>query len=426
MTHQEKARDLLHRWKGDRFAFGMGALSQAGALCARLGKTALIIAKSGSATPVAEAVADLLSCAGIRIAGGSIVEGARPNAPREDVYRIETHILHRRPEMIVAVGGGSNIDACKAANALAAVGWKTPELDAYFGTGLVKQAILEVRRAPLPLFAVQTAASSAAHLTKYANVTDPATWQKKLIIDEAIVPPVAVFDYETTLSAPPSLTREGVLDTLAHTFESFCGAKGGSYALEEEIAVTAISLLAQYAPRLAQDPGDREAREAVGLASDLGGYAIMAGGTSGAHLNSFSLVDIASHGTACGILNPYYAVFYGSAIARQLRTVGAIFAAHGFLDQDPSGLEGRALSCAVARAMMAFNQAIGAPVTLGELPGFSSAHIERCLSAAKDPQLRVKLQNMPVAMTPGDVDEYMRPVLEAAAMGVFDGIREKE
>lgn len=84
----------------------------------------------------------------------------------------------------------------------------------------------------------------------------------------------------------------------------------------------------------------------------------MAGGTSGAHLNSFSLVDIASHGTACGILNPYYAVFYGSAIARQLRTVGAIFAAHGFLDQDPSGLEGRALSCAVARAMMAFNQAI--------------------------------------------------------------------
>lgn len=182
--------------------------------------------------------------------------------------------------MIVAVGGGSNIDACKAANALAAVGWKTPELDAYFGTGLVKQAILEVRRAPLPLFAVQTAASSAAHLTKYANVTDPATWQKKLIIDEAIVPPVAVFDYETTLSAPPSLTREGVLDTLAHTFESFCGAKGGSYALEEEIAVTAISLLAQYAPRLAQDPGDREAREAVGLASDLGGYAIMAGGTS--------------------------------------------------------------------------------------------------------------------------------------------------
>lgn len=78
MTHQEKARDLLHRWKGDRFAFGMGALSQAGALCARLGKTALIIAKSGSATPVAEAVADLLSCAGIRIAGGSIVEGARP------------------------------------------------------------------------------------------------------------------------------------------------------------------------------------------------------------------------------------------------------------------------------------------------------------------------------------------------------------
>ena len=52
----------------------------------------------------------------------------------------------------------------------------------------------------IPIIAVQTAASSGAHLTKYSNVTDPVTGQKKLIIDEAIVPPRAVFDYKTTIS----------------------------------------------------------------------------------------------------------------------------------------------------------------------------------------------------------------------------------
>ena len=48
----------------------------------------------------------------------------------------------------------------------------------------------------MPVVAVETAASSGAHLTKYSNITDPVTGQKKLIIDEAIVPPASVFDYQ--------------------------------------------------------------------------------------------------------------------------------------------------------------------------------------------------------------------------------------
>jgi alcohol dehydrogenase len=67
--------------------------------------------------------------------------------------------------------------------------------------------------------------------------------------------------------------------------------------------------------------------------------------------------------------------------------------------------------------MIAFEQEIGFPTRLSEVPGFTDAHIERALTAAKNPQLRMKLENMPVALTAETVDEYMGPVLMAAITG---------
>jgi len=61
---------------------------------------------------------------------------------------------------------------------------------------------------------------------------------------------------------------------------------------------------------------DMDSRESLGLGTDLGGYAIMVGGTSGPHLTSFSLVDVLSHGRACAIMSPYYTVFFAPAIQK--------------------------------------------------------------------------------------------------------------
>ena len=66
---------------------------------------------------------------------------------------------------------------------------------------------------------------------------------------------------------------------------------------------------------------------------------------------------------------------------------------------------------------------MGAPATLGEVPGFGDAHIQRALAAAKDPQLRMKLENMPVPLTADMVDDYMGPVLQAAKTGDLSPIR---
>jgi alcohol dehydrogenase len=71
----------------------------------------------------------------------------------------------------------------------------------------------------------------------------------------------------------------------------------------------------------------------------------------------------------------------------------------------------------VAEAMFELARRIGFPTCLSEVEGFGEEHIERALTAAKNPQLKMKLQNMPVPLTAEMVDEYMGPVLRAAVSG---------
>ena len=422
----KKAYDLLKAWKGDSYIFGLDVLDQVGAAAAKYGKNALVVSNTTYLKPVADQVVASLKAAGVSLAGGVVAPDAKPNAPREDVYRLESYILHHNPDVVIAIGGGSSIDAVKAANALASLGGViTPEIDHYFGMNVVTEGLEKTGRKLRPVIAVETSASSGAHLTKYANITDPVIGQKKLIVDMAIVPTIPVFDYATTVSMPLSVTIDGALDAISHTFEVFCGAKGEAFDKVKEITATAIDLVASYAKVLVDDPKNLTAREAIGLATDLGGYAIMIGGTSGAHLTSFSLVDIVAHGTACGIMNPYYAVYYGKAIQEQLRVVGAAFARHGYIKADLDTLSGRELALAVAEGMITFGKSIGAPTKLNDLKGFTEAHIARAVNAAKDPQLEMKLKNMPVPMTAADVDGYMEPILRAAASGDMSLIKEK-
>jgi len=232
--------------------------------------------------------------------------------------------------------------------------------------------------------------------------------------------------YEVTYDTPPALTVDGAMDGLSHALEVLYGAVGRPYYQKAcEIAEVCIGLTVERLPAVMAEPRDKKAREALCLATDLGGYAIMVGGTNGGHLTSFSLVDILPHGRACAIMNPYYTVFFAPAIEEPLRLVGRIYreaglARHadgGLARADIDKLSGRKLGLAVAQAMFGLARRVGCPTRLSEVDGFSQAHIERALAAAKDPQLKMKLQNMPVPMTAEMVDRYMRPILEAARDG---------
>jgi len=387
MDEKTKARKLLKEWKGDSYIFGLGVLEKVGGIAKGFGDNALLVGSSSKwAQRPLKTITESLKKEKVSF---NITRGARPNCPREDLYRISLQIAMYKPDSVIAFGGGSTIDGVKAASVLATytsaevseilgVGWdKAGSIDPYFGTDIVSKMKAATNRDIIPVIAVQTASSSAAHLTKYSNITDPLIGQKKLIVDDAITPKKAVFDYGVTIDAPRDLTLDGGLD---------------------------------------------------GLGTDLGGYSIMIGGTNGPHLGSFSLVDILSHGRACAILNPYYTVFFSPNIQDQLLTVGPIFQEAGFIEKevDLQTLESIELGKAVAEGMINFNRSLGFPTTLKEA-GATTAHLDRMLESAKDPQLKMKLLNMPVPLDPekGDIDKYMKGVLKAAFTGDFAQIRTK-
>jgi len=420
MIDFERARALLREFKGDAYLFGTDVLPKVGEQVAAVGKKAAVIRDTfDGSDDYVETIRNSLTESGVNLAAEST--GARPNCPREDLFRIAERLRETDADVVVSFGGGSTIDAAKAAEVLRTLG---REIDAYFGTGLVTKALHEGNKSLTGHVAIQTVASSAAHLTKYSNITEVATGQKKLIVDEAIVPAHPIFDYGVTYSTPPGLTADGALDGIAHSLEVLYGAVGKPYYDKvEQVARVGISLVVNHLPRVIDDPKDKEAREAICLATDLGGYSIMIGGTNGGHLTSFSLVDILSHGRACAIMNPYYTVFFAPAIERPLRVVGKIYQEAGLTKADVEGLKARDLGVAVAEAMFELARRIGFPTRLGEVEGFGRHHIDRALAAAKNPQLKMKLQNMPVPLTAEMVDEYMGPILEAARDGDLALIR---
>ena len=414
MNQFKHARALLKEFKGESYVYGAGVLSKVGSIAGAIGKRAVLVRGTfNGSDKFVSSITESLAAAGVQLV--ATIKGPRPNCPREDLFHIAEQIKNADPEVIISFGGGSTIDSAKAAEVLRTLGG---EVDDYFGTGRVTEKLQRSGKSLTPHIAIQSVASSGAHLTKYSNITDLASGQKKLIVDESIVPGHPMFDYAVTYRAPRDLTSDGALDGIAHCLEVLYGAVNKPYYEKaKKIAGIGIDLVVRYLPRVIEDPGDKEARDALCLATDLGGYAIMVGGTNGGHLTSFSLVDILSHGRACAMMNPYYTVFFAPAIENPLRLVGNIYRKAGLTSADINRLKGRDLGIAVAEAMFELAKRIGFPTQLSEVDGFTEEHIRRALAAAKTPQLKMKLQNMPIPMTVEMIDEYMKPILEAARDG---------
>ncbi len=177
-----------------------------------------------------------------------------PNRMRRAKICSASWTISRRcdPDVIVSFGGGSTIDAAKAAEVLRTLGG---EIEDYFGTGLVTQGLKAAGKQLTPHVAIQTVASSAAHLTKYSNITEISTGQKKLVVDEAIVPVKSLFDYQVTYGAPLGLTADGALDGVSHCLEVLYSAVGkANYDLVEKVAAAGIGIVVNYLPRAIQNP----------------------------------------------------------------------------------------------------------------------------------------------------------------------------
>jgi len=434
--YKERATKMLNGWKKENYAFGMGSLEKVGDFAQEAGKSTILVVTGWGTEQWVESVVQniksFLRKKDIDIL--DVIRGARANAPREDVYRIANQIGKKKPDSIIAVGGGSTIDAVKAANVLATL--NSDDVEPYFGQGLVTERLNTENKELAPVIAVQTAASSGAHLTKYSNITDPIMGQKKLIIDEAIIPRWAVFDYSTTIGTPYVITTDGALDGISHCLEVAYGATGKSfYDKTVDIAEVGVSLIVENLPKVIDNPKDEDARDALGLGTDLGGYAIMVGGTNYGHLFSFSLVGKLTHGRACALVNPYATVFFAPAIEEQLKLTGRIFKEAGYINEDIEQYKGRDLGIIVAQGMIKLSQKINFPTTFNEV-GVTDEDVKRILQAAKNPQLRSKLEQAPVSLivkdstgkvdkhgTDDNIDEYIGALLDAIKTGTFGKIK---
>ncbi len=417
-----KACELIDAFKGDAYAYGLGAIEQSGELASRIGRQFLLVrGRSCEQNGMLQGLKTAFERAGLALCGECM--GAAPNSPVDDVERVRDIIIEAEPDAVVGLGGGSLIDALKGSVVLATLGGTVED---YFGVDRVSEALEAHDEQLIPMLAVQTASASAAHLTKYANITNMATMQKKLFIDPAVVPPVAVFDFRATVSMPPEFTKVGAFDAMCHILEVYFGtpATHPQFATVQQIARVGMELLVRSLPPAVKQPGCEKCREEIGLGADLGGYAIMIGSTNGPHLNSFSLVDVMDHGQATALMMPYYTAFFAPAIQQRLLVVGDVYQRHGYIEgaMDLKKLPGTELGLAVGRGMAALGRGVGFPTRLDDVEGFGDEHMERMLAAAKDPALSSKLEGMPIPMSGDEVDRYMGSVLEAARTGDFTKI----
>ena len=98
--------------------------------------------------------------------------------------------------------------------------------------------------------------------------------QKMLIVDEAVVPQKSIFDYKYTVTMPKDFTMDGALDGIAHCLEVYMGCPEEVREKAKPVCLLGIEMVVQNVKKAIENPEDLDVREALGLATDLGGYGV--------------------------------------------------------------------------------------------------------------------------------------------------------
>ena len=123
MTLFNKAERLLYDFKKDSYIHGPGVLDRIGGTASGISNRAILFRGTfPGSDSYTDIISESLKKTDVDLAG--IFKGARPNSPREDVLRMTGEIRESRPGLVISFGGGSTIDAVKAAIVLASLGGK--------------------------------------------------------------------------------------------------------------------------------------------------------------------------------------------------------------------------------------------------------------------------------------------------------------
>lgn len=206
------------------------------------------------------------------------------------------HILRQNScDAVLAIGGGSSIDAAKVI-ALAATNRKTPR-------DLV--GILKARKRSLPLFVVPTTAGTGSEATIGAVISDDTTHVKNLVIDPKVVPLAAALDPEIMAGMPKSVTADTGIDALTHCLESWIS--DFSTPETEFYSGAGVKLVFKYLEKACENGQNYEARDAMALAANYGGLALNKTGLGYVHAIAHQLGTQygVPHGRANAIVLPH-------------------------------------------------------------------------------------------------------------------------
>ena len=247
---------------------------------------------------------------------------------------------------IVAIGGGSPMDAAKAAAARIA----RPEKSL-----AQMEGILKVRRKIPPLIAIPTTAGTGSETTIAAVISQDKTHRKVAISDLCLIPRFAILDEELTIGLPPQTTAQTGLDALTHAVEAYLCVLNNPPA-NRAMAEGAVREIFHFLGQAVANGADREARKAMLLASYRAGCAFTRSGVGNVHALAHALggkYGIA-HGLANAVLLPLVLEDYGSRVHKRLARLA-----------DVAGIPGKgdapARAAAFIHAVREENQKLGIP-----------------------------------------------------------------
>jgi alcohol dehydrogenase class IV len=276
-----------------RIVFGEGTLAQAAPAAARMGTRAMLVrgASAERAAPLHLALENAaLAVVPMEISGEPTVGQIRAAS---EFARDE------RCDLVVAIGGGSVIDAGKAIAAMLTNPGEPLDYLEVIGHGRPLQ------RTSAPFIAIPTTAGTGSEVTRNAVLASPAEHVKASLRSPGMLPTLAIVDPELTLGLPPAITASTGLDALAQLIEPYVSTRANP--MTDLFCMEGIRNAAIALPRAWENGGDRAARSAMSWASLLGGLSLANAGLGAVHGFAAPIGGMfpAPHGAVCAALLPH-------------------------------------------------------------------------------------------------------------------------
>jgi alcohol dehydrogenase class IV len=349
-----------------QFLFGRRAAGQLGEVALRLGAkrvlvvTDAILLKAGLIDEVHAPLAE----AGVVV---DIFAEGEPEPSFRAAERCLAAAREVRPDALLGLGGGSNMDLAKITATLLAHGGTPRD---HVGDDKVPGPIA-------PLICVPTTAGTGSEVSAASVLTDSDNHVKVGVLSNYLRPRVAIVDPLLTVSCPPKVTADSGIDALTHAIEAYTAVDNEAFPLDhgertvyqgrhpmgDLLAEKAIALVGRYLRRAVADGSDLEAREGMALGASLAGMAFSNVGVAAVHALEYPVGGAVhcSHGAGNGLLLPAVMRFNLPARVPQFAAIARL------LGEDVLGLTERQAADRAVVAVERLRDDIGIPRRLRDL-----------------------------------------------------------